>query len=95
MSLVSIFPISARAKNRIREYGNTMILVIEGTFNGDKAILVESLDKIHKGNEKWMGWLTVKEATWHILSPVYRSPGYTCHEGPAAINDCNIHGWSK
>lgn len=64
---VKILPITTRARNRVREHGEVMVLIKEGYFIGVKAILVESLERTSNSGRsecKWCGWLTKKECSW-------------------------------
>ena len=59
--LITVAPNSQRAKNRVKEHGSRMLLLKE---DGDK-FLVESIGRtFNKNTEKWMGWFSVKEATF-------------------------------
>lgn len=48
MSLITLEPVSQRAKNRVREHGSTFLLQREEAGN----LLVWSLDR------EWFGWFT-------------------------------------
>jgi hypothetical protein len=61
--LIKIIPTSKRAKERIRQHGETMELIKEDAFRGEPAICVKSLDKTSRGYH-WHGWFTNKEATF-------------------------------
>lgn len=55
---IKIFPISIRAKNRVNEHGNIMILLEQ---RSDK-ILVQSVNKTWNGNtDFWKGWFSLEE----------------------------------
>jgi hypothetical protein len=67
---VKIIPKTQRAHNRVAEHGEVMSIRMEGTFNGQTAILVESPKETwgsagRKSN--WMGWFTTDEADWERL----------------------------
>jgi hypothetical protein len=56
-----INPIGTRAKNRVREHGDTFEVVkLE-----DTGVCCQSLNNTHKGM-KWLGWFFDDEATWEI-----------------------------
>ena len=61
-NIVHIKPKSVRARNRVREHGHKMKLLKKGTFQGEPAVLVQSLEKTWGRGEKWLGWLTQTEA---------------------------------
>ena len=65
---VEIFPITSRAKNRVSEHGKVMRLLEEDFFNGQTAILVQSIRETwnRKNYSHWMGWFTESEANWTI-----------------------------
>jgi hypothetical protein len=52
--MISIKPISCRAKNRVKEHGSQFRLV----SRKDKKILLESLGNTWRG-EKWLGWFEI------------------------------------
>jgi len=57
---VKIIPKSIRARNRMKEHGEEMILVMEHP----DAFMVRSIDKTYRGDH-WMGWFQKdKEATY-------------------------------
>ena len=67
MKQVIIIPKSKRASNRINEHGEIMHVLKEGHYDGERAILLESLDRTWgKGDFKtmWTGWITESEAEW-------------------------------
>ena len=58
-------PRSRRIKNRIAEHGDVFVYHKTGIpqcFNGERALLLESLDK------SWMGWLPLKDLDAEKLS---------------------------
>jgi hypothetical protein len=59
---ILVTPKSQRAKNRVREHGDTFLLVQDRT----SKICVESLKKTWQG-QKWLGWFTIDDANWEIL----------------------------
>jgi hypothetical protein len=63
-----IIPTSKRAKERVKQHGEVMeLLRAGGSFNGEPAILVQSLENTFPNGgspQKWTGWLTEKEAKW-------------------------------
>ena len=71
MANVKITPKSNRAKNRVTEHGEVMVLEEEGSFDGQKAIRVRSVKETWGSvgrRQTWSGWFTVDEANWEILS---------------------------
>lgn len=68
MKHVEITPKSQRARNRVNEHGNIMLVLQEGQYEGTRAVLLESLNRTWgKGDFKspWVGWITEKEADWN------------------------------
>jgi len=63
---VKIIPKVQRAKNRVNEHGEVMKLHNESKFQGQPAILVESLGDTWRG-EKWKGWFTADEIEFEKL----------------------------
>jgi hypothetical protein len=64
---ITITPTSKRARERVKQHGEVMRLKREGTFQGEPAILVESLGETWSCSgtkHKWTGWFTNKEARW-------------------------------
>ena len=62
MKVVTIVPKSKRAKARVKQHGERMLLKRRGVFRGENAMLVESLDGTSFGGHKWHGWFTEKKA---------------------------------
>lgn len=64
---ITITPKTKRAKERVKKHGEVMHLQRQGTFNGEPAVLVESLNatwSCGKAKHKWTGWFTMNEASW-------------------------------
>jgi len=67
---VKITPISQRAKNRVNEHGEIMILEEEGMFNGVKAIRVRSIKETWGSagrKQNWAGWFDINECSWEVM----------------------------
>lgn len=65
---VKITPKSNRAKNRVREHGDTFQLKKGGSIEGKVSICCKSLNKTwNNGKEFWIGWFDNEEADWKIL----------------------------
>lgn len=58
---VKIVPKTKRAKDRVRQHGEEMVLKKRGRFRGKPAILVVSQGKTWSGNQHWQGWFTEDE----------------------------------
>ena len=63
--IIEIIPISKRAKERVQQHGNFMLLVRIDKFDGEPAILCESLKATAAGKKKWGGWFTASEANYY------------------------------
>jgi len=61
MRTVKIIPTSKRAKERVRQHGETMRLMTMARFRGKDAIFVGSLGDTSAGNRKWFGWFDGSE----------------------------------
>jgi len=62
---VEIVPITKRARERVKQHGKIMLLVRIDTFDGEPAILCESLKQTAAGKKKWGGWFTAREANYY------------------------------
>lgn len=70
MKRIKIIPTSQRAKNRVAEHGEVMLLEHEETFDGEKAIFVRSVHETWGTagrKENWCGWFTETECKWELL----------------------------
>ena len=63
MRLLELKGKSKRAKDRIRQHGNIMMVQIEGHWTGNPAFLFRSQEKTSKG-ETWLGWIEKSEIEW-------------------------------
>ena len=64
MKIVTIQPKNKRARERVKMHGEEMELLLHGSFRGQEAIHVQSLEKTYSCmGEKmfWGGWFTVDE----------------------------------
>lgn len=69
--IITIEPKCKRAKERVKQHGDIMRLRKEGSFNGQPAILVQSLHETWRCegvSRKWNGWFTKSEAGWFEMS---------------------------
>jgi hypothetical protein len=57
---IKIIPKNQRAKNRINEHGDIMIIIDKKIINGNLSILCKSLNKTFH-NDFWLGWFTENE----------------------------------
>lgn len=67
MTPVKIQPLSKRARERVRQHGDCMLLVRTGTHRGQRAAQFRSLETTwsHAGQPHfWSGWFTESEALW-------------------------------
>jgi len=62
--MVKIIPKTKRAKNRVKEHGDLFVLKKESTFQGEKAILVETNKLDKDGFPVWFGWFKQSECEW-------------------------------
>jgi hypothetical protein len=64
MKLVKVIPKSQRAKNRVKEHGETMEILLDNS----ETFMVRSLEKTWSypdgSKGKWLGNFTKEEATW-------------------------------
>ena len=65
---VIITPLTQRAKNDIKNHGKIMWMLRQEPFQGEPAILVESLEETcaFKKDQKttWLGWFTEEECNF-------------------------------
>ena len=67
MRLIKVIPLCNRAKNRIREHGCVMeLLMTDSPSYGSGSFLVRSLNDTFKDSGKWIGWFKVNEANYEL-----------------------------
>lgn len=68
--IITIFPTTKRARERVKRHGSQMRFIHEGIYKGERAILVESLTKTFSCNGvmmKWTGWFNAKEIDLDVV----------------------------